>query len=274
MADYLKSPSKSSLLAMLKQASSITPKFMRSLLDGVAFKSDLAKLNQDDNQQTSKYIYSSTVGGIFNFKRDWEDLTDGGATTLHKHDHGGMDGLGDAADHTWAALVDGTRNITGTQKYNADLQVQTDTGVWRNAVDGTYVAAVEYIAFGDSNAVPIIYGSGTRPLYQGPSGSKAIALYTDTLYKPIATETAATVTVGESYYTILCDGTSNTVTVNLPAAASYSGRIYNIKAINIDNAVTVSPNGSEEIDGSNSDITLALMEIITVQSDGSNWWII
>jgi hypothetical protein len=41
MANYLKSPSKSSLLSMLKNADAITPKFMRSLLDGVAFKSDL-----------------------------------------------------------------------------------------------------------------------------------------------------------------------------------------------------------------------------------------
>lgn len=91
---------------------------------------------------------------------------------------------------------------------------------------------------------------------------------------PVTTQTGLTLTPTNRHHTILCDGTSNTVTINLPTAAGITGRIYNIKAINIDNAVTVSPNGAEEIDGDNTDITLALMESITIQSDGSNWWII
>jgi hypothetical protein len=37
---------------------------------------------------------------------EWIDLTDAGATTLHKHDHGGMDGLTDD-DHTQYALLAG-----------------------------------------------------------------------------------------------------------------------------------------------------------------------
>lgn len=41
------------------------------------------------------------------------DLTDGGATTLHKHDHGGMDGLTDD-DHTQYFLADGTRSVSGS----------------------------------------------------------------------------------------------------------------------------------------------------------------
>lgn len=36
----------------------------------------------------------------------WIDLTDGGATTLHKHDHGGQDGLSDD-DHAQYALLAG-----------------------------------------------------------------------------------------------------------------------------------------------------------------------
>lgn len=42
---------------------------------------------------------------------NYTDLTDGGATTLHKHDHGGMDGLGDD-DHTQYLLATGTRSLT------------------------------------------------------------------------------------------------------------------------------------------------------------------
>ena len=64
------------------------------------------------------------------------------------------------------------------------------------------------------------------------------------------------------------------MTITLPSASGISGRVYNIKAINIDNAVTVDQTGAETIDGSTDAITLDLMEVITVQSDGTNWWII
>jgi len=42
---------------------------------------------------------------------DWVDLTDGGASTLHKHDHGGQDGLSDD-DHTQYLLAAGTRGLS------------------------------------------------------------------------------------------------------------------------------------------------------------------
>ena len=42
------------------------------------------------------------------------DLTDGGATTLHKHDHGNLDGLSDD-DHTIYIKADGTRAFSGEQ---------------------------------------------------------------------------------------------------------------------------------------------------------------
>ena len=41
------------------------------------------------------------------------DLTDDGATTIHKHDHGGQDGLADD-DHTIYTKADGSRAFTGT----------------------------------------------------------------------------------------------------------------------------------------------------------------
>ena len=56
---------------------------------------------------------------------DWVDLTDAGATTLHKHDHGGQDGLADD-DHTQYLLASnlGSR-ITATANWT-DL---TDKGL-------------------------------------------------------------------------------------------------------------------------------------------------
>ena len=91
---------------------------------------------------------------------------------------------------------------------------------------------------------------------------------------PITTQTTTTLTLGTTHHTVLCDCTSNTVTITLPTAVGITGRIYNIKCINDTYACSVDGTASETIDGSTDAITLINMETITVQSDGANWWII
>jgi len=81
-------------------------------------------------------------------------------------------------------------------------------------------------------------------------------------------------TLDSNNHTVLLDGTSNTVTATLPTAVGNQGRIYNIKSINATFLTDVATDGSEEIDGDSSNFTLAKDESITIQSDGSNWWII
>lgn len=67
----------------------------------------------------------STVGGLGPFRMQ-------GAI-----DHGGLAGLGDAGDHTWAALVDGSRNITGPQTFESLvtlLGALAGTGLWQQSL--------------------------------------------------------------------------------------------------------------------------------------------
>lgn len=91
--------------------------------------------------------------------------------------------------------------------------------------------------------------------------------------KPISTKTADyTLTIND--YTILLDGTSNTVTATLPTAVGNTGRIYFIKCIDDTFTTDIATNGAEEIDGDNANIELINMETIALQSDGANWWII
>ena len=76
-------------------------------------------------------------------------------------------------------------------------------------------------------------------------------------------------------YTILCDATSGTITINLPAAASHSGRIFNVKKSDSSvNAVTIDGNASETIDGSTTQVLSVQYHALTIQSDGSNWHIL
>lgn len=90
----------------------------------------------------------------------------------------------------------------------------------------------------------------------------------------ITTVTASSVTLDTSYYTVLCDTSSNSITINLPAAADYQGFIYNIKLIDATNSVTIDGNGSETIDGSTTKSITTLYDTVRIQCDGSNWHII
>lgn len=67
----------------------------------IASTTKVANLNADilDDQSGAYYLDSANFTGA-----NWTDLTDSGATTLHKHDHGGMDGLADN-DHPQYLLV-------------------------------------------------------------------------------------------------------------------------------------------------------------------------
>lgn len=76
-------------------------------------------------------------------------------------------------------------------------------------------------------------------------------------------------------YTILCDASGGSFTIDLLAAASYTNGIYHLKKIDSSaNTIPVDGNGSETIDGALTAVLTAPYESITIQSDGSNWWII
>ena len=65
----------------------------------IASTTKVTNLNADllDDQSGAYYLDSANFTGV-----NWTDLTDAGATTLHKHDHGGMDGLtDDDHGHYW-----------------------------------------------------------------------------------------------------------------------------------------------------------------------------
>lgn len=75
--------------------------------------------------------------------------------------------------------------------------------------------------------------------------------------------------------TILCDASSAAFTVTLPPAADVKTKKFNIKKIDISaNTITADGNGSENIDDGATAIITMQYESITIQSDGSNYWIL
>ena len=74
---------------------------------------------------------------------------------------------------------------------------------------------------------------------------------------------------------ILCDATTTKITITLPAAATYTDRVYYIKKIDSSAyTVTIDANGTEKIDGAETQIITTQYVSLTVCSDGSNWHII
>lgn len=90
----------------------------------------------------------------------------------------------------------------------------------------------------------------------------------------LVTKTGAYTATADDY-TILCNASGGSFTITLPAVASHTNRIYNIKKIDSSaNAVTVDGNNSETIDDGTTAILTTQYESITIQSDGSEWWIL
>ncbi|MDT8287252.1 MAG: hypothetical protein RQ748_09100 [Elusimicrobiales bacterium] len=74
---------------------------------------------------------------------------------------------------------------------------------------------------------------------------------------------------------ILADGTAGAVDVALPTAVGITGKRYTVKAMNVDNAVTVTPNGAQTIDGAGGAYALTpVYKYVTIVSDGANWVIV
>lgn len=86
-----------------------------------------------------------------------------------------------------------------------------------------------------------------------------------------------TVTSGASAtdYTILCDATSGAINVPLPIASTVARRVYVIKKIDSSaNLVTVVAGGVDTIDGAATFPMSVQWQSATVQSNGTNWFII
>ncbi len=81
-------------------------------------------------------------------------------------------------------------------------------------------------------------------------------------------------TLDGTHWTVLVNNSGN-VTMTLPAAAGCSGRVYNIKKIATGAfTVTIQGNGAENIDAANTNVITAQWDSRTIQSNGTQWFIL
>jgi hypothetical protein len=76
-------------------------------------------------------------------------------------------------------------------------------------------------------------------------------------------------------HTVIINGTVGTETITLPTASGITGRIYVIKRIDANaGTIVIDANGAETIDGSLTESLVNQYDSVTLQSDGSNWFIL
>jgi hypothetical protein len=107
------------------------------------------------------------------------------------------------------------------------------------------------------------------PGIQGPPGDDAIG-------GPVAISTkTSNYVVLTSDNVLLANCAGGAILFSLPAAASATGQVFFFKKIDATaNAMTIQANGSEVIDGSNTQSTTVQYESFTMVTDGAAWYIL
>jgi len=160
---------------------------------------------------------------------------------------------------------DGIYGGSGTLLINTSVAMGAND-LQFNATTSTGLLTVR----GSSGLVGINDAAPQAHLDINGSVAKSIATIT-------ANRTIGNANSGDGDYTLLVDATSGNRTINLPAASNNTGRILIIKVIATNggvNSVTVDGFGAETIDGVLTWSTMTQWDSITIQCNGTGWFII
>ena len=110
----------------------------------------------------------------------------------------------------------------------------------------------------------------------GSTSSKFARAYVNGgTFADVETITAASDSLVTTDHTVLCDCTSNSIALAIPASSVQQGNNYVIKKIDSTaNTVTITPDSPATIDGAASQTLNFQHQSITLVSDGSNWFIV
>lgn len=206
----------------------------------------------------------------------------------------------DRANHTGTQTASTISDLTEATQDIIGAILAGGTGITVTYNDGanTHSVAIsdaELLALAGltsaANSIPYFTGSGTASLLTRDTDG-TLAANSDTALatqKAVVTYVAAQIanpvrpytsvstntTLTSAHYTVDFDATSGALTATLPAAASHTGRVYNIrKSDSSVNTVTIDGNASETINGSLTAVISNENEVVTIQSTGSAWIVI
>jgi hypothetical protein len=172
---------------------------------------------------------------------------------------------------------------------NDGYDLGSDSRRWR---DGYFGAETLHIGNSIADEARISYDGTADKLYMGIGDGQHITVKSDgyvgvgtnaptsklsvngSFAAQLSTKTA-NYTATSADHTLLGDASSGNITITLPAASTCTNRFYIIKKIDItSNTVTIDGNASELIDGATTYVLSTQYESVTLQCDGTNWWIV
>lgn len=168
------------------------------------------------------------------------------------------------ADRRWSIQVDNVAESGSPTNAGSNFRIS------RRSDSGVFTATAVYVRRSDGQ-VGINNTSPTQLL--DVAGTIKGTGMMQSISTKIASQSPYTLLSGD--YTILADATSGNLTMTLQAAASHTGRIYKIKKIDASvNTVTIDANGSETIDGATTQVISTQWASVTIQSNGTSWFIV
>ncbi|MEO0404243.1 MAG: hypothetical protein AAF193_05185, partial [Bacteroidota bacterium] len=173
-----------------------------------------------------------------------------------------LEGLSSGQTINLVQLIGDSLNIVeGSESFVLDMTSLADDGQWENSDDAV---------FNTNQSIGVGTNSPSSTLHVEGSTSVGVVQITG----PIV------VSLDETHNVILANVTSGNITVNLPNAATCSGRTYTIKTMGPEgqplvSSCTILAASGESIDNENGYLMDQFVsQFITIISDGSNWWII
>jgi len=170
------------------------------------------------------------------------------------------------------------QNNTGTKNTFIGRQTGQNSGTDDKSVyigyqTGSAGIGSNRLAIDNSNtSTPLIYGEFDNDAIT-INGSHEITKAVRT--SAIETVTAASDTLDDTNHVVLCDCTSNAITINLPDASGNTGLTYIIKKVDsTSNTVTINGNASETIDGATTQVIGFQYDSVRIVCDGTSWNII
>ena len=160
-------------------------------------------------------------------------------------------------------IIDGNVGIGVTSpNANAILDVTSTT----KAFMPPRMTTAQKNAISSPTAGMVVYDSDMKGIsfYDGTA-------WTTTNNKNVATKTA-NYTALQSDDVILGDATSGAITITLPTAVGFSGKVFNIKKTDSSiNSVTIATTSSQTIDGALTAPLISQYQSLTLVSNGTNW---
>ncbi|MHC1762929.1 MAG: hypothetical protein AB9869_01300 [Verrucomicrobiia bacterium] len=195
-------------------------------------------------------------------------LAEMGQSEIYQYEAGGLAfavGVGTPTPKYWAFSTNGNTSFPG-QIYGTHV-----------TVSGSLNSASANISGAASVGSASVTGTVTAGAVTADSltGTTVGGTYSD--FAVLGTDTysgGSTTLASYSASTYFANSTGGTGVITLPYANACSGQIRTIKVISPAPSGSVATQGTDKIDGASSYSLTSSNKFVTVQSDGSNWWII